>query len=170
MTKLVRICALLLVFVSMVSFAQAQKFGYVNSQALLAEMSDVKQARSELETLEKQLRAKGQGMLTSLQTKYQEAQKKVEQGILSPKEQEEEATKLREEESKIAQFEQEMVQKIQQKEATLLQPILDKVNTAIKEVAEENGYTFIFDSSTQVLLYADDSTDISTLIRTKLGI
>lgn len=162
--------AMLLVFLSMVSFAQAQKFGYVNSQALLAEMSEVKQARSELETLEKQLRAKGQGMLTALQTKYTAVQKQVEQGALSPKQQEEEATKLRAEESQIAQFEQEMMQKIQQKEATLLQPILDRVNTAIKNVAEENGYTFIFDASTQILLYAQENTDVSSLVKTKLGI
>ncbi len=163
-------CIMLFVFVSMVTVAQAQKFGYVNSQALLAEMADVKQARSELETLEKQLRAKGQGMLTELQTKYQEVQKRVAEGALSPKQQEEEATKLRTEEAKIAQYEQDMIKKIQEKEATLLQPILDKVNTAIKNVAEENGYTFIFDSSTQILLYAQESTDVSSLVKTKLGI
>lgn len=170
MTKLMKTFALLLVLVGTVAVAQAQKFGYVNSQALLAEMSDVKQARSELETLEKQLRAKGQGMLTSFQAKYEDVQKKVQQGILSPKQQEEEAIKLREEETKIAQFEQEMMQKIQQKEATLLQPILDRVNTAIKDVAEENGYTFIFDASTSILLYAQESTDVSSLIKSKLGI
>lgn len=163
-------CIMLFVFVSMVTVAQAQKFGYVNSQALLAEMADVKQARSELETLEKQLRAKGQGMLTELQTKYQEVQKRVAEGALSPKQQEEEATKLRTEEAKIAQYEQDMIKKIQEKEATLLQPILDKVNTAIKNVAEENGYTFIFDSSTQILLYAQESTDVSSLVKMKLGI
>ena len=170
MTKFIKISAVLLVFICMVTTAQAQKFGYVNSQALLAEMSEVKQAQSELETLEKQLRAKGQSMLTALQTKYQAVQKQVGEGTLSPQQQETEANKLREEEAKIAQYEQEMIQKVQQKEATLLQPILDKVNTAIKNVATENGYTFIFDSSTAVLLYAEESTGVSAAVKTKLGL
>jgi len=51
----------------------------------------------------------------------------------------------------------------------LLQPIYDKVNTAIKAVAEEEGYAFIFDGSTQVLLYADETTDVSSKVKAKLG-
>lgn len=170
MNKIMKMGAMLIVLLCMVTAVQAQKFGYVNSQALLAEMSEVKQARSELETLEKQLRAKGQSMLTALQTKYQETQQKVERGELSPKQQEEAGAKLRAEEAEIGKYEQEMVQKIQQKEATLLQPILDRVNNAIKEVAEENGYTFIFDASTSILLYAQENSDLSDMIKTKLGI
>ena len=149
---------------------QAQKFGFMNSQLLLSEMAEVKQANSNLETLQKQLQQKGQNMLQALQTKYAEIQQKVERGELSPKQQEEEAMKLRQEEAEIGKFEQEMVKNIQEKEAALLQPILDKVNTAIKSVAEENGYTYIFDASTSILLYAQETTDVSSLVKAKLGL
>lgn len=170
MKKLIKISALLIAIVCMSVSVQAQKFGYMNSQLLLSEMSEVKQANANLETFQKQIQQQGQNKLQALQTKYQEIQQKVERGELSPKQQEEEAMKLRQEEAEIGQFEQEMIKKIQEKEAALLQPILDKVNTAIKSVAEENGYTYIFDASTSILLYAQETTDVSSLVKAKLGI
>ena len=37
---------------------KAQKFGYLNSQAILAELPEVKQSEAELEALQKQLQKK----------------------------------------------------------------------------------------------------------------
>ena len=165
------ICAML--FCGMTLFTgslSAQKFGYLNSQALLAELPEVQQARTNLETFQKQLQKRGEGMLVDLQNKYKAVQQRVERGELSPKEQETEVAKIKAQESEIGKFEQDMIRQIQEKEATLLQPILDRVNTAIKNVAEENGYQFIFDAGTQVLLFADESTDVSSMVRSKLGI
>ena len=42
--------------------AQAQKFGIVNSGSILESMPEVKEAESNLETLGKQLQAKGEKM------------------------------------------------------------------------------------------------------------
>jgi outer membrane protein len=39
---------------------------------------------------------------------------------------------------------------------------------AIKAVAEEGGYQFIFDQ--QVLLYGQESADVSTAVKAKLGL
>jgi Skp family chaperone for outer membrane proteins len=50
-----------------------------------------------------------------------------------------------------------------------MQPILDKVNAAIKAVAEEHGYQFIFDAQSGVILYADESADITALVKAKLN-
>ena len=167
MKNLIKIGALALMGLCFVTTAQAQKFGYINSSAILAEMPAVKEADANLEALQKQLQKKGQQMLQELQTKYQELQQKVERGELSPKQQEEEATKLRAEEQKIAQFEQEMVAQIQTKREELLKPILDKVNTAIQDVAADEGYQFVFDAA--VLLYATPEQDVSTKVKAKLG-
>ncbi len=170
MKKLFTCACLLLALTFMSTTVSAQKFGYLNSQALLSEMSEVEQAKANLEVLGQQLRKKGEAMVASLQAKYGEVQQKAAAGGLSPKDQEAEVTKLKAEEAEIAKFEQDMVQQLQKKEADLLQPILDKVNVAIKAVAEEEGYLYIFDSSTQVLLYADESSDVSSKVKTKLGI
>jgi outer membrane protein len=147
---------------------QAQKFGYVNTSAILSEMPELKQAEANLKSYQTQLQKKGQSMLEELQQEYQAVQAKVQSGDLSPKQQESEAARLKQKETELGQYEQEMMEKIQEKRSTELQPIYDKLNAAIEEVAKENGFQFIFDES--VLLYKDDSADVSTMVKNKLGI
>lgn len=167
MKKFVKASVLLLLFFSMMGIAQAQKFGYVNSAAILAEMPDVKQADANLEALQKQLQKKGQGMVEKLQQDYAAVRQKVDNGELSPLQQQQESDRLEKAQAEIAKFEQDMVKQVQDKREELLQPIYDKVNTAIADVAKENGFQFIFDQG--VLLYAEESQDVSTMVRAKLG-
>ena len=146
-----------------------QKFGYVNSQALLAEMPAVKQAEANLDALKKQLQKKGQQMLTDLQAKYTELQRKEAQGELSPKQLEVEAGKLKEQETQIGQFEQDMQRQLMTKQDELMKPVIDKVNNAIKAVATEGGYTYIFDTVGGFILYADESNDVTDRVKAKIG-
>lgn len=159
----------LLVFVACFGTGvQAQKFGYVNSAAILSQMPDVKEAEASLDALQKQLQKKGQGMVEALQKEYAAVQQKVERGELSPKQQEEAAAALKVKEDEIGAFEQDMAKQLQDKRTSLLQPIYDKVNTAIANVAKENSFQLIFDQG--VLLYAEATQDVSALVKTKLGI
>lgn len=146
----------------------AQKFGYVNSAEILAALPAMKAAESNLEGLQKQLQKKGQGMVQSFQTDLQALQAKAEAGELTPKQQQEESAKLEARQQEIGQFEQQMMADLQEKRASLLKPIYDSINAAIEAVAKENGYQFIFDQ--QVLLYGEEAADVSTMVRTKLGI
>ena len=79
---------------------------------------------------------------------------------------------LKEEETKILQFEQEMQAQLAAKREELLEPILAEVRTAIQTVAKDNGYSYIFDGSpgVGVLLYADVSTDVTPLVKARLGL
>lgn len=147
-----------------------QKFGYINSDALITEMPEVKQADAKLETLQKQLQKQGQQKLQTLQAEAQALQRKEQQGEIAPKDLQAEAEILKQKEMELAQYEQDMQQQLLQKRQELYQPILDKVNTAIQEVAKEKGYTYIFDASTGVILYADESTDVTAAVKQKLGI
>ena len=63
MKRIVTISCLLLMVIGAMSTVQAQKFGYVNSTAILAEMPEVKQMEANLEALQKQLQKKGQSMV-----------------------------------------------------------------------------------------------------------
>ena len=152
--------------------AQAQKFGIVNSGAILEAMPEVKEAESNLETLGKQLQAKGEKMMQDFQLKYQELQRKVQAGEITPKDQDTQAAALEEERNKIVQYDQDMQKQLGDKKEALLAPILDKVKTAIDAVAKENSFTYIFDGSPGigVILYADASTDVTALVKAKLGI
>jgi outer membrane protein len=152
------------------SGAQAQKFGYLNSQALLSEIPEVKAADANLQAFQAQLEKKGQQMVQELETKYRDLQKKEQSGEISPKALEEEARKLKEQEAQLGQYEQEMQKQLVAKRQEVLQPILDKVNDIIKQVAKENQFTYVFDASSGVILFADETLDITKMVKAKLGI
>ena len=168
MKKMLKLGALLVALLASVAVTQAQKFGYVNSAAILADMPEVKAAEANLEALQKQLQKKGQQAVEQLQKDYLDIQQKIERGELSPKQQEEEAGKLESRQQEIAKMEQEMVAQLQKKRQDELEPIYEKINKPIKDVAEENGFTMIFDQG--VLLYSEESLDISNMVKSKLGI
>lgn len=148
----------------------AQKFGYINSQLLISQIPQVKEANAELENLKMQYEKQGQDKVTTLQTKYAALERKQAQGEISPKQLETEAATLEQEKMEIAKFQQEIQQKLVEKSETLLSPIREKIDQAIKDVAKEQGYTYIFDMSMGILLYAEESADVSEFVKAKLGI
>ena len=144
----------------------AQKLGYVNTEIVIAELPEVKEANTNIETLRTQLMKKGQDMIKELQTKYQELQAK--QNEISPLLYNQELEALKTKEGEIQAFEQDSQVKLQKKSEELLKPIQDKVNAAIKAVATENGYAYIIDLAAGNILYADETVDVSTLVAAKL--
>lgn len=157
--------SLLLVGMSM----QAQKFGYVDSQALISELPAVKEANAEIETLKSQMQKKGKNMITALEAKVKDLQGKEAAGQLSRVQIETESANLQAEQQKIADFEQKSQQQIYQKSEELLAPIQQKIQDAIDAVAKDQGYAYVFDASLGVLLYADPANDITALVRANLG-
>lgn len=148
----------------------AQKVGYINSQEILMLMPEVKRANSDLDVMKEMFSKKGKEMVETLQTKYQEFQRKQQTGELAPVEAERQGAELKEEEGKLGEFEQSSQDKIYTKTQELLGPIEEKVNKAIADVATENAYLYVFDLSSGAILYHNVSTDISALVKTKLGI
>ena len=59
---------------------------------------------------------------------------------------------------------------MQKKEQELLEPILAKARTAIENVAKEGEFTYIFDSSMGSILYANESENVMSLVKNKLGL
>ncbi|MFN8279528.1 MAG: OmpH family outer membrane protein [Saprospiraceae bacterium] len=168
-----RILAFLMLSGMVISRTIAQtptKIGYLNSQALLAEIPEVKQADANLQAMQAQYEKKGQQMVADLEAKYKELQRKEQSGEISPKALDEEGKKLKDQEAEIGKFEQDVQKQLMSKRQETLQPILDKVNKIIKEVATENQFTYILDSSSGILLFAQDSLDITAMVKSKLGI
>ena len=170
MKKMIKLGLLLVAFVAFNTTMEAQKFGYVNSQAILAEMAEVKQAQAKMEALGKQLEKKGQQMVADFETEYKSLSEKQQSGTLSPKQLQEESAKLEQKRGEIDKYRQSMQQQLLEKEQTELKPIIDKVNQAIQDYAKANGYQFIFDAGSQMnfILYADEGTDLTEKIKAKL--
>ena len=47
---------------------------------------------------------------------------------------------------------------------------MSKARAAIEDVAKEGKFTYIFDSSMGSILYADESENVMTLVKKKLGL
>lgn len=148
----------------------AQKFGYTNSVALLQELPEIKAADADLDAFQQQLQKKGQGMVESLQKKAADLEQRNSGGGMAPKAYEAEVLALQTEEAEIGKFEQEMYAEMGKKKEEKYKPILDKVNEAMKTVGKEMGLLMVFDSSTGVLLYADETLDITKQVKAKLGL
>lgn len=169
MKNVMKISALALALFAFAFTAQAQQqFAYVDAQAILAELPAVKQAESNLEALQAQLQKRLEASIEQFQTDVASFQRKVEAGELSPVQQQEEQAKLEARQQELAAEEQGMVQQIQEKRNELLEPIYTGLNDAIKEVADEQGFTFIFDK--QVLLFGEESMDVSEAVKAKINI
>ena len=146
------------------------KYGHLNYGNLLEQFPERESADKELATYRDQLIKKGETRAKAWQEKVMDFQKKVQSGTMPPVEQQKQQTTLQKEQQDIAAYEQEVIDLISKKRDTLLKPIVDKMNSAIKTVGKENGYTMIFDTSLfNNVLYADESEDVMNLVKKKLG-
>ena len=73
-------------------------------------------------------------------------------------------------EARIESTNQSAQEKVEKKRQDLLQPIIDKADKAIKGVAAEKGFDYIFDTSSGTLLHVKAADDIMPLVKAKLGI
>ncbi len=73
-------------------------------------------------------------------------------------------------EQRIQQYEQESQQRIDARKKELYQPVIEKLTQTIKDVAKENGYTYVIDNSLGVIISAPEGDDILPLVQKKLNI
>ena len=149
------------------SIAQ-NKFGYIDSQELLMLMPERKTAEAEVQEFAKSLEAQLASMTSELQASYEEYQAKESTYTnLVKQDKVAEITGL---EQRIQTFQQNAQQSLQTKEQELLEPILSKARKAIKDVANEGDFTYIFDKSQGSILYAKDSENVLSLVKKKLNL
>jgi outer membrane protein len=150
------------------SLAQTLKFGHIDSGALIQMMPATKTADSTLKKFGESLDAQLKGMTAEYQTKLQAYQSKADSMpdlIRSTKEKE-----LGDLGQRIQDFQQTAQESIQKKKEEIYGPILKKAEAAIKEIAKEKSYSYIFDTSLGSVIYAQESDNIMALVKTKLGI
>lgn len=161
--------AVIAIGLMMPAMAQVKiKLGHIDSMELLAAMPGRDSAQTKLQSYSKVLENQLTAMQKEMETKYQDYQTNVgtwSQSIVQVKQKD-----LQDLQARIEAFQQSAQKDLKDKESELLKPIIDKAKKAIEDVAKENGYTYIFDSSVGVLLYYDNSDDIMTLVKKKLGL
>jgi outer membrane protein len=166
--KKVLFAALALLFSAFISEAQTLKFGHINSSDLIQMMPSTKQADSTLrkyaESLDGQMKAMSAEYQSKLQT-YQSKADSLPDAIRATKEKE-----LSDLGQRIQDFQQTAQESIQKKKEELYSPILKRAEDAIKQIAKEKNYSYIFDTSLGTVVYAQDSDNIMPLVKEKLGL
>ena len=149
--------------------SQDLKFGHINSQELLTSMPESDSAQATIEKLAGDYEKQIEEMRVELNKKYDDyLTNRDSYTDLIRQTKEADITEMQQ---RIANFEQVAQQDLQQQQQQLIQPVLEKANTAIKEVAEENGFIYIFDISRgNPVYFSEGSIDILSLVRTKLGL
>lgn len=151
------------------SFAQkAPKFGHINSNDLLTIMPERDSAEAELKSFAQELELQLTKMSSEYEKKYTDYQANVavmNEVVRASKEEE-----ILELQKRIQDFQQKAQQSLQQKEGALMEPLVEKAKKAIKDVAKENGYTYVFDSSVGALIHYPETDDLLPLVKKKLGL
>lgn len=147
------------------------KVGYTDAQLIVAQMSEYRSTLQQLQSLAESSQMEYQGLITTYQEKLADYQKK--QALLS-----ESARATREQElttmqGEIQQFLAGKEQELEQREVELMNPLLERVQNAINEVAAEQSLDLVLNAQaagSPVLLYADESMDITETVMNRLGI
>jgi outer membrane protein len=172
MKRFIGIAALIILFAlaGQSAMAQSMKFGHINSEELIQAMPEYDSATVKLEKFRKELVNALELMTVELNNKndaYNKEAKNLTDIVKKTKEQE-----LVDMNRRIQDFQSTAQQQMQDKQAELFQPILAKVDKAIKDIGEENGFVYVFDVAKGALLYFDEakSTNLLPLAKTKLGL
>lgn len=170
MKRIAKIFALALFVLSTfaVNAQTSPKFGYIDSNKLIEMMPGRDTVEEQIKAYRKELETTIQTMLNEYQNKIQEYQANVAtMSEIIKKTREKEIADL---ETRIQEFQSGADYDLQTKQAQLYNPLLQKAKDAIEKVAEENGYTYIFDSSVGFLLYFEKGDNVMPLVKKELGL
>lgn len=163
-----KLAFLLLCLLPMGAFAQT-KLGHINTQELLVLMPEADSIESSLSNLAKEYENELAKMTEEYYAKIQEFQQKAETMAASIKEARQ--SEIMEMEQRIQTFRQQASTDIQRQQEVLMTPVIQKIKTAIDAVGQENAFTYIFDTSAQIVLYqGNGAVDVMPLVKAKLGI
>ena len=147
----------------------AQKFGHINNQELYTSMPESDSAQARIEALAGEYQLQLEEMNVEMNKKYDDYltnRDKFTDLIRQTKE-----ADINEMQQRIQAFQQNADQDLQAKQQQWLRPIIEKANQAVKDVATENGFLYIFDISRGNPVYwSEQSVDILPMVRKKLGI
>jgi len=146
----------------------AQKFGHINSQELLSLMPERIEAQEELQKHAERLESQLMSMQSEYQAGIQEYQNN--EANYDDLKKQDKIAEIQGLEQRITTFQQSAQESIQKKEQELFTPLLEKAQNAINDVAKDGKYTYILDTSSGSLLYYEDSEDILSKVKKKLGI
>lgn len=150
----------------------AQKFGYVDTDYILSQMTEFKAAQKQLDEASQKWEQEIKSFQAEIDKMYKEY--KSEEIMLSPSQREERENAIVKKEEALREFEQDKFGvngQLFKKRQELIKPIQSKISEAILKVAKNNGLDFIFDKSANMnILYSNTKYDRSADVLDELGV
>lgn len=144
----------------------AQKIGYVNADSIIMLMPEATKLQNDLNAYQQSLYQNAQDKQNAFNSAVQQFIK--DSSTMSPSLKEVKRNDLQKQSQDLSNQQQEINQQMEAKRQELAMPIQKKLQTAIEEVAKENGYTYVF--GRDALIVAPPKEDIGPLVIKKLNI
>ena len=142
-----------LIVLSLLSFnvsAQSKaKFGHIDFAKLYADMPGQDSIKAVFEKFTQDLQETFSEMTNEYQTKLQDYQSNM--ATMSNLIRQNKEREIMDIQTRMENFRTQAEEELQEKEAELTAPIIEKAREAVKAVANEHGYTYIFNSSEGLL-------------------
>jgi len=149
----------------------AQKFAYVDSQFILENIPEYKQAQQQLDDLSYDWQEEIEKEYAEIDKLYRAYQ--TDKVLLTDKMRQTREDEIIEKEREVKELQQQRFGTegdLFKKQEELIRPIQNQIYNAIQEFAKDGRYGVIFDKSSDLLmLYTDESLDKSKRILDKLG-
>ena len=160
----------LMAFFTVALSAQSVKFGHINTSELVSLMADTDSARVQLQAYQKELIDEMETMQTEYNNKVNTYQQKQATWTAAIKESKE--AEIIEMQQRLQQFQQTAQQDLAQLEQRLYAPIFDKAKNAVAKIAKEKGLMFVFEISSNPVVYYNEaqSMDLLPLAKAALGV
>ena len=158
-----------LIISSAISFAQL-KIGYIDSDAIMDNLPDVQDARQKLDASIQEWQTELNKLENEWKTKYDDYEKR--KLIMTDQTRAETEAALVQLETQIAHYREKKFGtngELFQKQDELMKPVQNKIFGALKEIAEEEDYDYVFDRSGDIMiLFAKEKYDLTAQVLEKL--
>lgn len=151
--------------------ALAQKFGVVDLESVFQAMPETAAMQTQLTDTSKKYEEEFAKLQEEVNKLYAEFQN-IQNDANTPESiKERRIQEIQERAQKVDQFRNTAQQDLARLQDTLMAPIQTKIQDAVKAVGAEGSFTFIFPNEQGLLLYmGTDVTDVTSLVRAKLGL
>ncbi len=162
---------LLFVFIASSFIVSAQRFAYVNTDYILGNIPEFKQAQDEIDKLSTDWKTEVEKQQKEIDNLYRTFQN--EQYLLTDEQKKSKIQDIEDRERALKEYQKQKFGyegDLFKKRQELIKPIQDQVYNEIEKLARERGYDFIFDkASSTTILFADIKNDKSDDILRGLG-
>ncbi|HCM75371.1 MAG TPA: outer membrane chaperone Skp [Cytophagales bacterium] len=167
-----RYLLILALFFSGLNFANAQKFGYVDTDFILSKMPDYRKAQDEIDRLSAAWQKEIEEMQRGVAGLYNAFE--AEQVLLTEEMRQERKAEIEKKEAELKEYQRKVFGfggLFFLKKQELIKPLQDKVFEAVEKVAKSNRLTIIFDKAGElVMIYTDPRHDYTDFVLEELGL